>query len=146
MGKNGGKPQDTILTLEEALKRFVRKRVDPAENKDAPVQGSQASSQTSSKVRYADFSGSSEREQENPEETAVAAAEHPRVPAVSKPTTELNALIGESGSADDVVAIIDGVPRTFEELERLAAADEAFREDFPDRSDELEFNEAETTE
>ena len=38
MGKNGGKPQDTILTLEEALKRFARKRIENTETKDAAIQ------------------------------------------------------------------------------------------------------------
>lgn len=55
MDKCGGKPDDTIVTLEEALKRFERKRIeDSAETKDAAVQDS--------KVHFADFSPSTKRE------------------------------------------------------------------------------------
>jgi len=56
MGESGGKPDDTIVTLEEALKRFARKRIeDSAETKDAAVQNS--------KVHFADFSPSRKREE-----------------------------------------------------------------------------------
>jgi hypothetical protein len=58
MGKSGGKPDDTIVTLEEALKRFARKRIeDSAETKtkDATVQDSN--------VHFADFSPSTKREE-----------------------------------------------------------------------------------
>ena len=56
MGESGGKPDDTIVTLEEALKRFARKRIeDSAETKDAAVQDS--------KVQFADFSPSTKREE-----------------------------------------------------------------------------------
>jgi hypothetical protein len=37
--------------------------------------------------------------------------------------------------------VIDGVPRTLEDLERLAAADKAFHEDFPESANEPEFPE-----
>ena len=33
-------------------------------------------------------------------------------------------------SASDIVAVIDGIPRTMEELERLAAAEKAYDQDF----------------
>ncbi|MGH7926018.1 MAG: PDZ domain-containing protein [Candidatus Binatus sp.] len=42
---------------------------------------------------------------------------------------------GISASAD-LVAVIDGIPRTLEELERLAAADQAYAEDFPETAPE----------
>lgn len=55
MGDSGGKPDDTIVTLEEALKRFARQRIeDGAETKDTAVQDS--------KVHFADFSPSTKRE------------------------------------------------------------------------------------
>ena len=133
MGKNGGKPQDTILTLEEALKRFARKRIEnSAEKKEGAVQ--------SSKVRYADFSSSTKRE-----EGVGIGREHPPGPAVPDARPVLDASKGDSASPD-IVAMIDGGPRTLEDLEQIAAADQAFREDFPDSSDEPEFPEDETVE
>jgi hypothetical protein len=143
MGKNGGQPHDTILTLEEALKRFARKRIEnSAETKDAAVQGS--------KVRYADFSPSIKREQEKLEEDVGIEREHPPGAVVSDAPAVLDAGKGDSESSADIVAMIDGVPRTLEDLEQIAAADKAFREDFPESSDEpefpQEFSEAETTE
>ena len=131
MGKNGGEPRDTVLTLEEALKRFARKRIENAETRDASVRGPQGpspeSSQASSKVRYADFSVTTKPEQEKPGETG-SAPEHPPAPVAAKTT----ALSADSESSADIVAMIDGVPRTLEQLEQLAAADKAFRQDFPD--------------
>jgi len=147
MGKNGGKPQDTILTLEEALKRFARKRIENAETKVAAVQASAPVS----KVRYADFSTSVKRE-----EDVGLAREHPPgadaapaqlapaasvAPVASVKTGPLDAGKPASESLGDIVAVIDGVPRTLEDLERLEAADKAFREDFPDPSAEPEFPE-----
>lgn len=134
MGKNGGKPHDTILTLEEALKRFARKRLETsAETKDPTVQAS--------KVRYADFSPSIKRE----EEVGVG-REHPPGADIPDAPAVLDAAKGDSESASDIVALIDGVPRTLEDLERLAAADKAFRADFPGSSDEPEFPEEDSDE
>ena len=140
MGKNGGEPRDTILTLEEALKRFARKRLENSETRGAAVQAS-----SGSKVRYADFSASTKPEQEKLEETAGIARANPPAPAVTRATAPLDAGTGDSGSSADIVAMIDGVPRTLEDLELLAAADKAFREDFPDSSDEPEFPEPDET-
>lgn len=50
MGKNGGEPTDTILTLEEALKRFKRKRSEE-------VAESRVESAAGSNVLHADFFG-----------------------------------------------------------------------------------------
>jgi hypothetical protein len=143
MGKNGGQPHDTILTLEEALKRFARKRIEnSAQTKDATVQGS--------KVTYADFSPSIKREQEKLEEDVGIGREHPPGAAISEAPAVLDAAKSASESSADIVAIIDGVPRTIEDLEQIAAADKAFCEDFPESSDEpefpQEFPEEETTE
>ena len=56
MGESGGQPDDTIVTLEEALKRFARMRIEDSEQrKDAAVQDS--------KVHFADFSLSTKREE-----------------------------------------------------------------------------------
>src|SRR5712664_3770362 len=132
MGKNGGQPQDTILTLEEALKRFARKRIENAELKNAAAQDSASSA----KVHYADFSASLKRE----EEVGVGREDPPgaivpEAPAVSE------AANASSENPADIVAVIDGIPRTLEDLERLAAADKAFQEDFPGSSAEPEFPE-----
>ena len=149
MGKNGGKPQDTILTLEEALKRFARKRIENAETKVAAVQASAPVS----RVRYADFSTSMKREEdvglvrEHPPGADTAPAQVAPVvsvaPVASVKTGPLDAGNPASESLGDIVAVIDGVPRTLEDLERLEAADKAFQEDFPDASAEPEFPEQE---
>src|SRR5260370_11220910 len=143
MGKNGGKPHDTILTLEEALKRFARKRIENSvQMKDAAVQGS---SQVS-KVHYADFSPSPKRENEVSREEVGLAREHPPDPSPSDARDALGASKSASQSSEDIVAVIDGIPRTLEDLERMAAADKAFQEDFPESSDEPEFPEDDVSE
>ncbi len=35
-------------------------------------------------------------------------------------------------ASEEFVAVIDGIPRTLEELEQLAAAEKAYEQDFPD--------------
>ena len=127
MGKNGGQPQDTILTLEEALKRFARKRIENAELKNAAAQDSASSA----KVHYADFSASLKRE----EEVSIGREDPPGAIAPEAPTAS-EAANASSENPADIVAVIDGVPRTLEDLERLAAADKAFHEDFPESTDE----------
>jgi hypothetical protein len=72
--------------------------------------------------------------------------EHPPGPAASEPREVLDASKSASQSSEDIVAVIDGVPRTLEDLERLAAADKAFHADFPESSDEPEFPEDEADE
>jgi hypothetical protein len=130
MGESGGKPDDTILTLEEALNRFARKRIeDSAETKGAAVQDS--------KVHFADFSPSTKRE----EEVGIG-REHPPRKGV---TAALDARKGDTKSLSNVVAMIEGVPGTLEDLEQHAVAEEAFRHDFPQSSDEPEFPEEEST-
>jgi PDZ domain-containing protein/BON domain-containing protein len=135
MGKNGGKPHDTILTLEEALKRFARKRIENAETRNvtAPV------SAPVSRVRYADFSPSVKRE----EDVGVGREHPPGDAAVVVAPAAIDAAKASSESLGDIVAVIDGVPRTLEDLERLEAADKAFSEDFPEHPTEPEFPEQE---
>jgi hypothetical protein len=146
MGKNGGKPHDTILTLEEALKRFARKRIENnLQTREAAAQGS---SQIS-KVRYADFSTITKRENEAEKSDAGIVREVPPTPAASdargtRPLVDANQSAPQS--SEDIVAVIDGVPRTLEDLERIAAADEAFQQDFPSSSDEPEFPDDDTVE
>src|SRR5713101_8143506 len=132
MGKNGGKPHDTILTLEEALTRFARKRVENAEAKTASAQASASIS----RVHYADPSPSLECE-----EDVGVGREHPPGAAALDAPAPVDAAKASSESVADIVAVIDGVPRTLEDLERIAAADKAFREDFLESSNEPEFPE-----
>ncbi len=118
MGKNGHKPQD-ILTLEEALIRFKRKR-------DEARAHAQTNGKThpESKVRYADFSASIKREGEEtigrprPSRQRIA-----RVPKLSATTRTPVTPAGE-----EVVAVIGGISRTLEELEHIATADRANRD------------------
>jgi hypothetical protein len=131
MGESGGKPDDTILTLEEALKRFARNRIEnSAETQDAAVQDSN--------VRFADFSPSTKRE----EEVGIG-PEHPPRKGV---TAALDARKGATKSLSNVVAMIEGVPGTLEDLEQHSVVEKAFGHDFPKSSDGPEFPEDESTE
>jgi len=123
MGKNGGgKPTDTILTLEEALMRFKRKRDEVG----AEI-GVEAGS--GSNVRHVHSSGTTEHEGEG---RATASLEPANDSAsVSDQSDDSNANAGMS-AGDDLVAVIEGIPRTLAELERLAAAEKAYDLDFPE--------------
>jgi hypothetical protein len=57
MGKNGGHPTDTLLTLEEALRRFARQRSESG----GKIKGE---APPDSKVHYADSSATTKRESE----------------------------------------------------------------------------------
>jgi len=130
MGESGGKPDNTIVTLGEALKRFARKRIEnSAETKDAAVQDS--------KVHFADFAPSTKRE----EEVGIG-REHPPRKGV---TAAVDAWKGDIKSLSNVVAMIEGVPGTPEDLEQHTVAEKAFRHDFPKSSDGTEFPEEEST-
>src|SRR5277367_2457766 len=119
MGKNGGgKPADTILTLEEALMSFKRKRGEAGA--ETRVEGG-----SESNVHHVDFSATVKREGEG---RTTGYLETDESANVSAQRDEANA---EISASEDFVAVIDGIPRTFEELERLAAADKAYDEDFP---------------
>lgn len=119
MGKNGGEPADTILTLEEALKRFKRKRSgEGAQTGDESAAGLN--------VLHADFSAV----RHEGEVVAVSGVESADDSAsVSAQGDEANAGMPAS---EDLVAMIEGIPRTLEQLEQLAAAEKAYSEDFPD--------------
>src|ERR1700729_3242240 len=118
MGKNrGGKPADTILTLEGALMRFKRQRGEAGA--EMRVDGG-----SESNVHHVDFSAAAKREGEG---KATGYLEAEDIASVSDQHDEANAEM----SASDIVAVIDGIPRTMEELERLAAAEKAYDQDFP---------------
>jgi PDZ domain/BON domain len=120
MSKNGGKKADTVLTLEEALMRFKRTRGGG----DAEVGGERP---PDSNVLYADFSATLEREGEGTMAGDLESADESA--SASAQRDDANAGIPASA---DIVAVIDGVPRTLEQLEQLAAAERAYTEDFPE--------------
>ncbi len=97
MGKNGGKAPDTILTLEEALRRFARNR-------------SQGGIETTAltvpdtNVRSPDFSATVMHQGDAAERGDATAG----MPA-----------------GNEILAVIDGIPRTLEQLEQMEAAEEA---------------------
>ncbi len=117
MGKNG-KPTEAILTLEEALMRFKRKREEAGESRSETV--------SEGNVHYVDFSATVEHERKAKAtgylESAFEAA------SVSAQHDESNA---GTPADNDIVAVIDGIPRTLVELERIAAAEKAYDQDFP---------------
>jgi PDZ domain-containing protein/BON domain-containing protein len=120
MGKNGGgEPTDAILTLEEALMRFKRKRGEVGEQP-------RVESVAEGNVHYVDFSATVEHEQKGKATTYLGSAfddasvsAHYDDPDAGTPADE------------DLVAVIDGIPRTLADLERLAAAEKAYDQDFP---------------
>jgi hypothetical protein len=121
MGKNGGgQPTEAILTLEDALMRFKRKR-DEA--------GEQTRSETVSEgnVHYINFSATVEHEHKAKATTYLESAFESA--SVSAQHDESNA---GTPAEKDIVAVIDGIPRTLDDLERLAAAEKAYDQDFPE--------------
>jgi len=120
MGKNGGKPTDKILTLEEALRRFKDKRSQAG----AEASGQRASG---SNLHPIDISATVKREDEATARRDPGSADESA--SVSAQRDEANAA---TAAGEDVVAVIEGIPRTLEELERIAAAERAYLADFPD--------------
>ncbi len=124
MGKNGdGQPTDTILTLEEALMRFKHERSDA---------GAQSVGEGVSDSNPQEVHSSDTVEPETERKAAKATsyldpAEH--TASVSDQHDEANA---EMSASDEIVAVIDGIPRTLAELERIAAAEAAYHADFPE--------------
>ncbi len=126
MGKNGGDPSDTILTLEEALKRFKRKRSEEGVRiGDESVTGAEEG-MAGSNV-HAIFSATVRREEERAAASDLISEDF----SVSAPAQRNEANAGMPAS-EDLVAMIDGIPRTLHQLEQLAAAEKAYAQDFPD--------------
>src|ERR1700722_1689432 len=124
MGKNGdGQPTDTILTLEEALMRFKHEKSDA---------GTQSMGEGVSDSNLQEVRSSVTVEHKTEPRAAKATsyldpAEHSA--SVSDQHDEANA---EMSASDEIVAVIDGIPRTLAELERIAAAEAAYHADFPE--------------
>ena len=121
MGKNGGgQPTEAILTLEEALMRYKRKR-------DEAGAQTRVESVAEGNVHYVDFSATVEHEQKGKATTYLESAFEDA--SVSAQHDDSNA---GSPADEDIVAVIDGIPRTLAELERMAAAEKAYDQDFPE--------------
>jgi hypothetical protein len=124
MGKNG-KPTDTILTLEEALTRFKRKREAGAETRGETVSDSGA--------LQADVSATVERTGKRTTELKLAAeADHKTADDSASVSAQSDDASAGMPAAEDIVAVIEGIPRTLEQLEQLADAQEAYQKDFPE--------------
>src|SRR5208337_1552338 len=122
MGKNGGEPTETILTLEEALSRFKRKRSGVGEEgMGEPVEGSS--------VHYAEVSTTVQPEGKV---TAAATSELTAIEASANAPVQHDEASAEMSASEDFVAVIDGVPRTLEQLEQLLMAEQAREQDFTD--------------
>ncbi len=113
MGKNGGKAPRTLMTLEEALREFARKR------DQAGVDSKQETAKATS-VRFDAFSATLKREGDATAESDLKSADD-----AASASTRRNA------SGAEIVAAIDGVARTLKQLEQLDAAEKAYLEDFP---------------
>jgi len=122
MGKNGGRANDTILTLEEALVRFKRRR----ETGHLPA----GEGLSESGIQLVELAGSVAPESRGTTELDLDAALQ-----LANTSAQRNEPNAGTTSADDVVAVIEGIPRSFEELELMAAAERAYVEDFPETED-----------
>ena len=126
MGKNGGEPIDTILTLEEALSRFKCKRGGVGEEgMGEPPEGSG--------VDYAEVSATVQPEGKV---TAAATSELTAIEISANASVQRDEAGAEMSASQDFVAVIDGVPRTLEQLEQLLMAEQAYEQDFPDDTTE----------
>ncbi len=122
MGKNGGEPTDTVLTLEEALSRFKRKRGGVGEeSRGEPPEGSS--------VDYAVVSATVKPEGKV---TAAATSELTAIEVIANACVQHDEASAEMSASEDFVAVIDGVPRTLEQLEQLLMAEQAYEQDFTD--------------
>jgi hypothetical protein len=126
MGKNGGTTADAILTLEEALMHFKRKRKAGVGAKDE--RGSE------SDVHPADSSATAEQASEGTTEGGLQMAAEGDLNTAEDSASvfaQRDAASAGTPAAEDIVAVIEGIPRTLEQLEQLAAAEEAYHHDFP---------------
>jgi PDZ domain/BON domain len=126
MGKNGGEPIDTVLTLEEALSRFKRKQGGVGEeSKGEPPE-----------VSSDDYAVVSATVQPEGKVTAAATSELTAIEVIANACVQHDEASAEMSASEDFVAVIDGVPRTLEQLEQLLMAEQAYEQDFPDDTTE----------
>jgi hypothetical protein len=119
MGKNGGKAPRTLLTLEEALRQFARKR------DQAGVKTKQEIAPATN-VRFGAFSATVKREGD-----ATAGRDLKSADDGASASARRNAADAQIPAGAEIVAVIDGVARTLNQLEQLEAAEKAYLEDFP---------------
>ena len=84
MGKNGGKPTDSIMTLEEALRRFKRTRSETGAE-------TRAETASDSNVHHVDFSAKAEPEREGRATSDLTTAEDNASANVSAQRDDANA-------------------------------------------------------
>lgn len=123
MGKNGGKLNDTILTLEEALTRFKRRRETGELSAGEGLSESGIQLVELAPVEAKESRGTTELDLETAMASASASAQRDEAAVGATP-------------AGDVVAVIEGIPRTLDDLERMAAAEDAYKADFPDTDED----------
>jgi hypothetical protein len=124
MGKNGGTTADTILTLEEALKHFKRKREVGSE--------AMGEGELEANVQQADSSATVERTGKRTTDLSKALDEVKTLEDSASVSAQHDEATAGSPAAEDIVVVIEGIPRTLEQLEQLAAAQEAYQHDFPE--------------
>jgi hypothetical protein len=119
MGKNGGKASDTLLTLEEALRQFARKR-------DQAGLNTKQETAPATNVRFAGFSANVKREGD-----PTAGRDLKPADDGASASARRNAADAEIPAGAEIVALIDGIPRSLKQLEQLEAAEKAYLDDFP---------------
>jgi hypothetical protein len=124
MGKNGGTTADAILTLEEALKHFKRKREVGSE--------SRGEGELEANAQQADSSATAERAGKRTTDLSTALDQLKTADDSASVSAQHDEATAGSPAAEDIVVVIEGIPRTLEQLEQLAAAQEAYQHDFPE--------------
>src|SRR5271155_2083403 len=114
MGKNGHQPKE-ILTLEEALIRFKRKRDEARAH--AKTNGKASAD---SNIRYAEFSATVKHESDEAAAAEVKPADYDASTAALRDDASAGNPVG-----DDIIAAISGIPRSLTEIEHFAGADRA---------------------
>jgi hypothetical protein len=113
MGKNGGKAPDTILTLEEALRRFACNRSQG---------GIETTEQTApaTNVLEAGFSATVKHEGD-----ATAGSDLKPADDGASASAQHDEVTAGMPAGNEIVAVLDGIPRTLEQLEQMEAAEKA---------------------
>lgn len=130
MSKNGGEAKEPLVTLEEAIGRFARKRAALEEKRKRARLEENQNDASRTKIHYADFSQATRRDEQRftRSDTRPLSQEKPTGPLVHDAA-------GAEPDATDILAVIGGVPKSFLDLQRLEAAEEAYDRDFPNSPD-----------
>lgn len=125
MSKNGGEGKDPLVTLEQALARFATRRAALEEKRRRYLEQTQGDS-SRTKIHYANFSPSYRRDEQRftRSDTRPLSQEKPTGPL-------LHDAAGADPDPNDFIATIGGVRKSFVELDRLQAAEDAYERDFP---------------